>query len=248
MTPRRQVVASLAVLGCLVASLATVGAARAPGQQAAALCIPILMPCPAPTTPADPGTPPPTSPIPDIPLPDVPGVTDPAIPLPTDPAAPVDPTVPVPAPGETPPAEAVPDDGAPVFTQPPAQLGASSLSFTGLRGIELVTVPLADGSRVTALKLSAESITIDGFALTVRHETGPSLATTADRMTLQGDVQVYVNSVTATLLNGDPLTLGADTPPPKDGIEPGLLRVTLGLVGATAHSITYTNTQQHLTE
>jgi hypothetical protein len=59
----------------------------------------------------------------------------------------------------------------------------------------------------------------------VRHETGPILTTTADEMTLDGHVAVYVNSLTATLLGGQPLTLGADTPPPAEGLD-SLLGVT----------------------
>jgi hypothetical protein len=109
-------------------------------------------------------------------------------------------------------------------------------------------VPLADGSRVPVLKISADTIAIQGFSLTVRKHTGPSLATTADTMTLSGHVQVYLDSVTATGPDGRSLTLGAATPPPNDGLPAQLLRVTLGLVGATADSITYTNTKQHLSE
>ena len=144
--------------------------------------------------------------------------------------------------------EATPDDAAPVFTQPPAQVGSDALSFTGLRGISIVTVPLADGSRVAALKISAETITVDGFALTVGHFDAPGLVTTADRMTLSGNVSVYLNSLTATTPDGRTLTLGADTPPPKDGVEPTLLRVTFGLVGATADSIAYSNTDQRMVD
>lgn len=226
----------------------SVGAAAAPTTRPAEFCIPILLPCaqPDPTTSPSPA---PSTPgeLPDVPaLPSLPGLPDaPELPDATElPDAPSEGAEPSPEPSVTP----VPDDGAPVFTQPPAQLGSESLSFTGLLGIEVVTVPLADGSRVSALKLSADSITINGFALTVRHETGPALATTADRMTLSGNVQVYLNSLTATGPDGQSLTLGADTPPPKDGIAPSLLRVTLGLVGATADSITYSNTHQQLAE
>jgi hypothetical protein len=134
-----------------------------------------------------------------------------------------------------------------VFTQPSAQLGVSSLSFTGLKGLALVSVRLADGSRIPALRLRADSITMDGFSLTVRAATGPKLVTKADRMELKGDVSVYLNSITATDANGKSITLGADTPPPADGITPTLLRVTLGLVGNTADQIIYTNTDQQLT-
>jgi len=231
--------AAAIVAACALAAPLTVGAAVAPSAQAARpaeFCIPIILPCddPAPTP---------------SPSPSESSTLDPGAPArptyPAPPAGPADPAVPD---GSTPPAVApVEDDSAPVFTQPSAQLGSTSLSFSGLRGISVVTVPLVDGSRVTALKLEADRISISGFSLTVRHETGPTLTTTADEMTLEGHVAVYVNSLTATLPGGHPLTLGADTPPPLEGLD-SLLGVTLGLVGSTADSITYTNTVQRLTE
>ncbi|QAY61728.1 hypothetical protein ET475_05395 [Microbacterium protaetiae] len=142
----------------------------------------------------------------------------------------------------------VTNDDSAVFTQPSAQLGSQSLSFSGLKGIALVKVKLADGSRVTAVRLRADTITISGFSLTVRAETGPKLVTTADQMTLRGDVSVYVNSLTATTPSGKSFTLGADTPPPADGLTPKLLRVTLGLLGSTADEISYSNTDQTMHE
>ena len=72
------------------------------------------------------------------------------------------------------------------------------------------------------------------------------LLTTADRMELRGHVQVYVDSVTATLLDGTPITLGASTPPPADGLPPQLLKVNLGLVGVTADSIAFKASHQNL--
>ena len=42
-------------------------------------------------------------------------------------------------------------------------------------------------------------------------------------------------------------TLLPDTPPPAEGLD-SMFGVTLGLVGSTADSITYTNTVQQLTE
>ena len=227
-----------ALIACIAAALAGLGAARVPSAAPAALCIPIIMPCSSPSpTP----TPTPTS---GVTVPGIPGVPS----LPT-PGATGTPSTPGATPAPTaPPAPAGPDAGAPVFTQPPAQLGSQSLSFSGLKGISMVTVPLADGSRIPVLKISADSITIDGFSLTVRKATGPKLATTADQMALRGNVQVYLDSVTATGPDGTPLTLGATTPPPADGLPPQLLRVTLGLVGVTADSIHFTNPHQHLTE
>lgn len=221
----------------LAGALAGIGAVPAPAAARtttapASLCIPLFMSCGSPTptpTPSSSGTP-----LPGLPLPGLPA------PTPTTPGGGSTPS-PAPTPAAT-------DGSAPVFTQPPAQLGSRSLSFTGLQGISVVTVPLTDGTRIPVLKISADSITIQGFSLTVRKQTGPSLATTADTMTLSGHVQVYLDSVTATGPDGKSLTLGAATPPPNDGLPAQLLRVTLGLVGTTADSITYSNTKQHLSE
>ncbi|MDR6971237.1 hypothetical protein [Leifsonia shinshuensis] len=225
-----------ALIACVAAALAGLGAARVPSSAPAALCIPLFMSCSSPSqspTPSPSSTTPGVPGIPNLPLP---GTSD----APTVPGATPTPTAP--------PAPAGPDAGAPVFTQPPAQLGSRSLSFSGLKGISVVTVPLADGSRIPVLKISADSITVDGFSLTVRKATGPKLATTADQMALRGNVNVYVDSVTATGQDGKSITLGAATPPPADGLPPQLLRVTLGLVGVTADSIHFTAPHQHLTE
>ncbi len=235
---RRGTRAAIVLAAGMVAASALSGAAAAP--VAAAFCLPIpgIWDCdeePSPT---------PTS----APSPSESGGIVPDLPLPGESAAPRpdDPETPSPTPT---PAEPVADDEAPVFTQPPAQLGSDSLSIRGLKGISLVTVPLADGSETEALKISADHITITGFALTVTPgQSHPALVTTADTMDLDGDVQVYLNSLTATTQDGEALTLGADTPPPEDGIEPKLLRVTFGLVGTVADSITYSNTDQRIVE
>ncbi|QRY39813.1 hypothetical protein JVX92_09735 [Microbacterium hominis] len=244
MTARRVRSALLAALLALAPS--AVGAAALPaaaaetsGARPAEWCIPIIMPCHTSPSPTPSPSPSASASIPGIPsLPTVPGLPEPGQPAPSL----------APSEGSTPPAVApVADEDGPVFTQPSAQLGSSSLSFSGLRGISVVTVPLADGSRTTALKLEADRITISGFSLTVRHDTGPILTTTADTMTLEGHVAVYLNSLSATLPGGRLLTLGADTPPPAEGLD-SMFGVTLGLVGSTADSITYTNTVQHLSE
>jgi len=246
---RARAAAALTAAMLLLGGATGAGAAWADdGTRPARLCIPILLPCSDPSpSPTPSPTPTPTS---GSVLPTLPGV--PVVPAP-DPTTPVAPASPAPTSppqdSTTPPAQAaVVDENAPVFTQPSAQLGAQSLSFRGLPLVSVVTVPLADGTRITVLKMTADEITIDGFALTVRRATGPALVTTADRMTLSGHVSVYVNSLSATTADGKTLTLGADTPPPADGIAPGLARVTLGLVGTTADSIVYTNTDQKITQ
>lgn len=152
------------------------------------------------------------------------------------------------APEDEEPVEAPVDDGAPIFTGTPAAMRSGGLSFTGLSGISIVSVPTADGGSVRALRISADSITISGFSLTVRPHDEPGLVTTADTMSLQGNVSVYLGSISASALGGEPLTLGTDTPPSLEEIEPGLLDVTMGLIGSTADSITYSNTDQNIVE
>lgn len=243
---RARAAAALTAAMLLLGGATGAGAAWADdGTRPARLCIPILLPC---SDPSPSPTPSPTPTAGSV-LPTLPGV--PVVPAP-DPT-PATPTSPAPTPppqdSTTPPAQAaVVDENSPVFTQPSAQLGAQSLSFRGIPLVSVVTVPLADGTRITVLKMTADEITIDGFALTVRRATGPALVTTADRMTLSGHISVYLNSLSATTADGKTLTLGADTPPPADGIAPGLASVTLGLVGTTADSIVYTNTDQKITQ
>ena len=140
----------------------------------------------------------------------------------------------------------VPDASTPTFTLPAAQLGGSSISISGLHSVTVVTVPLANGTRTTTLKIVADDVTVQDFLLDVRKATGPSLVTNATTMQLKGDVQVYLDSLTASLLDGTALTLLANTPPPGDELPPTMLRVTLGLIGVTANSIAFTAPHQSL--
>ncbi len=208
-------------MACLLVAMTGIGATPVPNSAPATLCIPVLLPCSSPSPSPSPSQ----SPL--IPLPDpLDGTGGDATP---------------PAEPSTPPQ---PDTGAPVFTQPAAQLGGSSISFSGLQSVSAVTVALADGSRIPVLKLAADDIVIDGFMLGVRKATGPALVSTADRMELRGHVEVYVDSLTATLPGGAGITLGAATPPPGDELPPTLLRVNLGLVGVTADSIVFAASHQ----
>jgi hypothetical protein len=221
---------------------------------------------PAPAGTVSPGMPlkptdPPTS-DPTVPAPTSPGPTDEPSEEPSDPASP-EPTDPgglgLDEPDDEPsdepteetngefPDHAKQDEKAPIFTDTPAAMGSEGLSFKGLKGISFVSVPTADGGSIVTLKLQAEEIKITGFSLTVRPpEEDHGLVTKADTMTLKGDVSVYIGSITATTKDGKSLTLGPETPPPMDDVEPGLLRVTMGLVGSTADSIAYSNTDQKL--
>ncbi|MFF1635622.1 hypothetical protein [Leifsonia sp. NPDC058248] len=235
-----------ATLGGAVAlslvALTGIGAAGVPARAPAALCIPLLMSCgspsPTPTTAPSPSS---SLPVPvpvPVPVPPPGG----GLPSGTMSAAPSTPTPSAPA---TP---ATRDASAPVFTLPAAQLTGSSISFSGIPTLSSVEVPLADGRTTTVLKLTADDIVITDFHLNVRKAGGPSLLTDAGRMELRGHVQVYVDSATATLADGTPLTLGAATPPPDKQVPSSLLRVHLGLVGVTADSITLIPSHQALNE
>jgi hypothetical protein len=236
---RRRAGIAVALVAMMASMPLTLGAASAPGMRDTGICIPLIY-CPQPT-PTPPSTP--TTPDPD------PSPEEPADPTePVVPTTPADPAGPEASPVPAEPVEAPVDASAPVFTGVPASMGSESLSFTGLRGISIVSVPTIGGGSIRALRISADSITITGFSLTVRPPDGPGLVTTADTMSLQGNVTVYLGSVTASSLGGAPLTIGTDTPPPLTDVEPGLLDVSMGLVGSTADLITYTNTDQRIVE
>ena len=213
-------------MACFILAIGGIGAARVPSSTHQSLCLPLLMDCSTPTPTPPPGPPSPTDPLGG--LGGVLGGTS--------------------APGGIPviPLVATPDRNAPTMTLPAAQLGGSSLSFTGLQAVSLVTVPLANGDRTTVIRLAASSITITDFTLDVRPSGSvPGLVSTATKMRLNGNVVVYVNSVSATLLGGLGLTLGANTPlPANETIPSTLLSVHLGLVGVTAHTITFTASHQ----
>lgn len=248
--PRRVTASLVAVLALVVTS--TLGATASATAQSNPLCSPLIG-CGDSDEPDK-------SKEPSAPDSPTQSPTEPASPEPTESGTPTDePTdSPTPEPTEsgtpsdepTEPVEASKDDDSPVFTKTPASMGSESLSFTGLSGIAIVNVPTVDGGSTRALKISADSITIDGFSLTVTppDKPGGGLVTKADTMKLEGDVNVYIGSITATTKDGKSLTIGTDTPPPLDDVEPGLLRVTMGLVGTTADSIKYTNTDQQIIE
>lgn len=257
MSLRRTRAVAAVLTGSVLALPFTLGAARAPDSVPTALCVPLLVSCPTSTpSPSAPGAGTPTqAPAAPGPLPSVPGTLLPGLgSSPSVPAVPGAGSTASPAPTATPeptssaPVPAPRDGGTPVFTKTPASMGSQGLSFTGLSSVSIVTVPTADGSGQRALKITADSITITGFTLTVRQPHGPGLVTSADKMVLSGHVSVYLGSVTGTTSNGRSLALGTDTPPPLDDVAPGLLRVTMGLVGATADSISYTNTNQRMVQ
>jgi len=232
--------AAAAAILLFVAALTGVGAAGAPAVQAealagtaatsasqpSALCIPLLVQCPPPSSSPSPSSG--GGPIGGA----VGGLLG---------------GVKVPGASGAAPLVIGPDDSAYPMTLPAGQLGGSSISISGIRQVGLVTVKRIDGSSFPVIKLTADDVVITGFLLDVRRATGPSLVSTADRMELKGNVSVWLDSLTGTTLGGLGLTLGTDqTPPPGSELPPKLLRVNLGLVATSANSISYVNLHQEL--
>ncbi len=197
----------------------------------------------------------------------LPGVAycDPGLQLPVDPPAPLQGLIPGPVDGiigsiaggdglslplpepVAPAAPAVPppvlDTDAPVFTQPAAQAGAASLEISGLQSVGIVLVRTISGAQVPVIRIEADMIAIDGFTLDVRPNADSDAAVNdSDRMELDGDVRVYLQSLTATGPDGVGISLLAPTPVPGDELPPALLRVTFGLVGAIADSSDWVHT------
>ncbi len=220
---------SVAAAICVALASTGIGAARVPNGTQEALCIPLLMDC---STPSPSPTPTPSSSPGGLIGGLLGGVTGGVSG----------------AAGSVAGLVATPDNDAPVMTLPAAQLGGSSLSFTGLKSVKLVTVPLANGKRTTVIELSADSITISNFVLDVRPpDLSAALVTNAGTMELTGNVHAYIDSVTGTTLGGNALSLGlAPDPPAGTELPPTLLRVNLGLVGVTANRITLAPQEQKI--
>lgn len=222
-----------------LASITGIGAAAAPSSAAAepsALCIPILMTC---TTPSP-------SPSPSSSSGGVGGVVGGLVGGLVGGASKA---VPGGGPATVGPLVIGPDTGAYPMTLPAGQLGGSSISISGIHQVGLVTVKKVDGTSFPVIKLVADDVVITGFLLDVRRATGPSLVSTADRMELKGNVNVWLDSLTGTTLGGLGLTLGTDqTPPPGNELPSQLLRINLGLVATSANSITYSKLHQALHE
>lgn len=139
------------------------------------------------------------------------------------------------------------DEQAPVFTQPAAQMGAQSLEISGLHSLNLVLVRTVDGAQVPVIRIIADRVAIGGFTLDVRRDaSGPAAVNTSDRMEVDGDVHVYLQSLSATLPGGGGISLLAPTPLPGDELPPTLLGVSFGLVGVTADSSVWTQTDLRL--
>ncbi|MER7796751.1 DUF6114 domain-containing protein [Microbacterium sp. NPDC096154] len=131
-----------------------------------------------------------------------------------------------------------------VFTLPSANTWGDSLEIKGLKRVGLVTVPLADGTRATTIRIECDELVIDEFQLDTknRHEV---VDLDTGGMTLRGNVVVWLDRVGAQVGGGEGLSLGGDLL----ALEPlmtllGQGHLVLGLVGAQADELSYESFEQ----
>lgn len=257
-----------AALGIGAAPASAAAGARGPVVESWPLCIPLPWiitcppaggspsPTPSQSPSGSPGGAPGDSPAPGQTAgPETPGPETPGPETPSVPGNDGDRGVAPAAPGEQPGPDAGPDaawapavrDDAMVFTSPGAPTTGASLEIGGIPSIALVDVPLADGTTRTVLRLGADRIAMNGFALDAQPSDGEGhgLLTIDDRIELRGQARIYLDSITF-IIGGEEFTIGVDGPPPAEGFPTQAVGVRLGLVGVTAESVVHTGSHQYI--
>jgi len=135
------------------------------------------------------------------------------------------------------------DNSHGIFTLPSANATGDSLQISGTSQIGVVTVPLADGTRATAIRIECSQLTIGDFHLDTKNRKEIVNLDTGG-MTLSGHVVVWIDRIgtqygggagLAQSLKANPLTLGALMTLLGQG------HLVLGLVGAQADDLSYSN-------
>jgi hypothetical protein len=153
----------------------------------------------------------------------------------TSPTAPSDPST------QTPLVSYGADNDHGIFTLPSANTWGTSIQISGPSQIGIVTVPLADGTRATAIRIECDQLTIGDFHLDSKNRQEVVNLDTAG-MTLSGHAVVYIDRIgtqygdgvgLAQSLAANPLTLEALMTLLGQG------NVVLGLVGAQADQLSY---------
>lgn len=192
---------------------------------------------PTPTPSASPTRDPLLPVIPALPIPGLPSPEPPAVPgspAPVDPAAP---------PEDVPAAE--PDAGAPVFTSSPPVLSGSGLGLSGLSDIRIVEITRSDGSTARALRLSADEVVVEGFALDVPSGSG-GLANRSERMVASGHVVVYADSIAGILSTNAEILIDTLSAPPAAADLTELTRIHIPLYGMTADRVVHEQSHQQI--
>ncbi|GAA4158945.1 hypothetical protein GCM10022286_12600 [Gryllotalpicola daejeonensis] len=252
---RRGGAAAAAIVLALVAAGVAPQSARAAEPAAVqsgcvlfVICSPSSSPSPTPTTPA-------SSPTPSTGSGGSPVETDPGgtiIQVPGQDGGSV------PAPGQTPtttaPATSDPTTQTPlvslgadndhgIFTTPSANTWGDSLKISGPSNVGIVTVPLANGSRATAIRIECDELTIGNFHLDSSNRQELVNLDTAG-MTLKGHAVLYIDRIGTKYGNGEGLDKSlAANPLTLEALMTllGQGHTVLGLIGAQADSLSYDN-------
>lgn len=263
-SPRRRrgaragVVAAIAAASLAIAGSAPQSAHAATAQSGTAqagcvlfvVCSPSSTPSPAPSSSTSPAP----SPAPSSgsggstsggDLLQVPGQDRSSAPAPgqtatTQPTAPSDSTT------KTPLLSLGADNDHGIFTLPSATTYGNSLQISGPSQVGIVTVPLADGTRATAIRIECDKLVIGGFHLDTKNRKEIVDLDTGG-MTLSGHVVVYIDRIGSQYGNGEgldkslaanPLTLEALMTMLGQG------HTVLGLVGAQADDLSYSSFEE----
>jgi hypothetical protein len=158
----------------------------------------------------------------------------------TAPAAPSDATT------QTPLLALGADNDHGVFTTPSATSWGDSLQLSGPSQVGVVTVPLANGGRATAIRISCDQLTIGDFHLDTknRHEV---VDLNTGGMTLSGHTVVWIDRIGTQYGDGEGLDQSlAANPLTLEALMTllGQGHTVLGLVGAQADELSYSSFEE----
>ncbi|WP_394768838.1 DUF6114 domain-containing protein [Lacisediminihabitans sp.] len=187
-----------------------------------------------------------TSPGPPSPVPS-PSAPSPSPSAPSTPVSPPAPVVPRPvtpraAASAAPAPDAPRDPDAPLSASSTARLRGTSVALSGGRYAGTVTVALAGGGSTTVLKITADSVSIGGFALDSTDPATRMVAASATTLILGGPVTIYCRSLSGTLAGGSPVDFDPKSPPPVGAALPSLENATIALVAVTGAAATLAGT------
>jgi hypothetical protein len=164
----------------------------------------------------------------------------------------------VPAPGQTPtttaPAPSDPTTQTPlvaigadndhgIFTTPSANTGGDTLKIAGPSQVGIVTVPLANGARATAIRIECDELTIGNFHLdSSNRQELVNLDTHG--MTLKGHAVIWIDRIGTKYGDGEGLDKSLQANPLTLEALMTLLgqgHMVLGLIGAQADTLSYSD-------
>ena len=130
-----------------------------------------------------------------------------------------------------------------IFTTPSANTWGDSLQISGPSQVGVVTVPLANGSRATAIRIECDQVTIGNFHLDTSNRQELVTLNTGG-MTLKGHAVLWIDRIGTKYGDGEGLDKSLQSNPLTLGALMTLLgqgHTVLGLVGAQADSLSYSN-------